>query len=77
MINIFLLFVIHFTLIICLLFKLRSFDATNSAKTVSTKSYMLLNQYHAFVPHEPHVTLVEYEMYLRSFIFLLDKTLDG
>jgi hypothetical protein len=38
-----------------------------------TKSYMLLNQCHAFEPHEPHVTLVEYEMYLRLFILLLDK----
>jgi hypothetical protein len=34
------------------------------------KSYMLINQCHAFEPHEPHVTLVEYEMYLRLFIFL-------
>jgi hypothetical protein len=36
-----------------------------------TKSYMLINQCHAFEPHEPHVTLVEYEMYLRLFIFLI------
>jgi hypothetical protein len=43
MINMFLLFIIHFILIICLLFKLRPFDATNGAKIVSTKSYMLLN----------------------------------
>jgi hypothetical protein len=31
---------------------------------------MLINQCYAFEPHEPHVTLVEYEMYLRLFIFL-------
>jgi hypothetical protein len=31
---------------------------------------MLINLYYAFEPHEPHVTLVEYEMYLRLFIFL-------
>jgi hypothetical protein len=34
------------------------------------KSYMLINKCHAFEPHEPHVTLVEYEMYLCLFIFL-------
>jgi hypothetical protein len=34
---------------------------------------MLLNQYHVFESHEPHVTLVEYDMYLRLFILLLDK----
>jgi hypothetical protein len=37
------------------------------------KSYMLINLCYAFEPHEPHVTLVEYEMYLRLFIFYLDK----
>jgi hypothetical protein len=31
---------------------------------------MLINLCYAFEPHEPHVTLVEYEMYLRLFIFL-------
>jgi hypothetical protein len=42
------------------------------------KSYMLLNQCLAFEPHESHVTLVEYEMYLRLFIFLTwIKILDG
>jgi hypothetical protein len=42
------------------------------------KSYMLLNQCHAFESHEPYVTLVEYEMYLRLFIFLTwIKILDG
>jgi hypothetical protein len=35
-----------------------------------TKSYILINLCYAFEPHEPHVTFVEYEMYLRLFIFL-------
>jgi hypothetical protein len=66
----FLLFVNHFTWIICLLFTLRYFDAINMLKIMLNKSYMLINQCHAFELHEPHVTLVEYEMYLRLFIFL-------
>jgi hypothetical protein len=36
------------------------------------KNYMLINLCYAFGPHEPHITLVEYEMYLR-----LLKILDG
>jgi hypothetical protein len=34
------------------------------------QSYILIKQCHAFEPHEPHVIFVEYEMYLRLFIFL-------
>jgi len=35
------------------------------AKILTTKSYMQLNQCLAFEPHESHVILAEYEMYLR------------
>jgi hypothetical protein len=43
-------------------------------KNVPTKSYMQSNRVMPFEPHEPHVTLVEYEKYLRLFIFYyLDK----
>jgi hypothetical protein len=31
---------------------------------------MLLKQCQPFEPHEPRVILVEYEMYLRLFIFI-------
>jgi len=41
------------------------------AKIVTTKSYMQLNPCLAFEPHEPHVTLVKYEMYLHLFIFFI------
>ena len=37
---------------------------------------MMLNLCQTFEPHEPHVTLVEYDTYLRLFIFYyLDKNL--
>jgi hypothetical protein len=73
----FLLFVNHFTWIICLLFTLRHFDTINMLKIILNKSYMLINQCYAFEPHEPHVTLVEY-VYLRLFILLTwIKILDG
>jgi hypothetical protein len=34
---------------------------------------MLLNQYYAFEPHEPYVTLIEYEMYFAYLFSYLDK----
>jgi len=48
------------------------------AKIVATKSYMQLNLCLAFEPHEPHVILAEYEMYLLlSLHFIWIKILDG
>jgi hypothetical protein len=48
------------------------FVATQLLKDDSLK-LMQLNQYLPFEPHEPHVILIEYEMYLRLFIYYLDK----
>jgi hypothetical protein len=72
----FLLFIIHFT-IICLLFKLSPFDATNGAKTVSTKSYMLLNQCHAFESHEPMLHLLSTRYTYACLFSYWIKILDG
>ena len=41
------------------------------AKIVITKSWMLLNLCKPFEPHELQVTLVEYDTYLRLFIFII------
>jgi len=48
------------------------------AKIVTTKSYMQFNQCLSFEPHEPHVILVEYEMYLHLPLhFIWIKIPDG
>ena len=65
----FILFIIHVYIDRVFYFGIKTTCYYSYAKIVTTR--MLLNMCQAFEPHEPHVTLVEYEMYLRLFIFII------
>ena len=60
-----------FTLIMCFTLGIKTTCCYSYAKIVTTKSEMLLTYVKPFEPHEPRVTLVEYDMYLRLFIFII------
>ena len=72
------LFIIHVYIDRVFYFGIEPTCCYSYAKIVTIKSSMLLNLCQAFEPHEPHVTLVEYDTYLRLFIFIIwIKNRDG